>query len=336
MNRSIELMQNLNSFDPLQLTKKIEKSVIDGDKRKYRVFRLEPFYRQIATARGSGCNLKCNFCWTDPSRDDLKISGKFYSPEEVYDKLIEVSSNEYGKAIMSEYIRISGCEPTIGKDHLLSILEIVKREQYFSKGFLLETNGILLGTDENYVKDLSEFKDRLIIRLSFKAGTPELFEEKTGARKEFFDYPFYALHYLQKHNIPYALAAMSKDPEIMPSEERMGLLKRITDYGIDNLRKLEEEGTDLFGLTVKRLTISGINLDKLKTQEYLPIGVNEITKVAKELRISHRKALSYFLFRKKESNCVRCNRNNPWHGHGTENDLDERFGGIRGDINETK
>ena len=112
------LVKGFEPFDPIEVSKETERIVIDGNKRKYNLFRVERFYGQIATARGVGCNLRCGFCWISPSRDYPEKYGTFYSPQEVYDKLIEVSSSKRARTLMSEGVRISGCEPTLGMDHL--------------------------------------------------------------------------------------------------------------------------------------------------------------------------------------------------------------------------
>jgi len=302
--------------------------VIKGDKRKYLRFRVEHFYGQMATARGVGCNLRCGFCWINSSRDFPEDFGEFYSPHEVYDCLVEVSSNEYGRAIMSSYARTSGCEPSLGREHLLSLLRIFKKEGDF-KRFLLETNGILFGADETYVRELKEFRDNLVIRLSFKAGTSEAFERKTGAKAEFFDLPFYALSFFKKYEIPYVLAAMSKDPAIMPSNERKNLLKKIVSYGEENLDLLEEERADPFGITIKRLRQSGIvDMNKFRKEEYLPINPNKMREEAITCGMGNvglLRLLDLFLFNIDESSCVGCTEENPWHGHGVEDDLDPKL-----------
>ena len=305
------------AFDPIERSRQVEKVIINGDQRKYNTFRLEPFYGQIATARGVGCNLQCAFCWINPSKDHPENYGAFYSPQEVYDKLIEISSNRFGRAIMTSLVRISGCEPTLGKEHLLSFLELCKKEinnRRDFRGFLLETNGILLGNDEKYIKALSEFKEHLIVRLSFKAGTPEEFERKTGARKEFFDLPFRALESLKRYGFVYRLASMSQDPALMPPEERSSLLERIVHIGIENLSLLEEERTDLFGIAIRRLTERGIDLGQIGKRVYLslPNGISL-------------EELKNVTFETIESPCSGCTRNNPYHGHNTEDDLDEKL-----------
>ena len=64
------------------------------------------------------------------------------------------------------------------KDHLLQVLELVGTTDYL---FMLETNGILLGHDQNYSEELDRFRNNLHVRVSLKAGTPEGFQRRTGA-----------------------------------------------------------------------------------------------------------------------------------------------------------
>jgi len=46
-------------------------------------------------------------------------------------------------------LRVSGGEPTISRDHLLQLLELVEQTRYT---FILETNGILIGADKKYAQ----------------------------------------------------------------------------------------------------------------------------------------------------------------------------------------
>lgn len=335
------LAKNHEPFNPIELSEETQKIVINGNKRKYNLFRLEPFYGQIATARGVGCNLRCNFCWINPSRDYPEDYGSFYSPEEVHNKLIEISSNEYGRAIMSRTARISGCEPTLGIDHLFSLIEICKKEDGF-KRFLLETNGILLGYDKTIVKNLNKFENYLLVRLSFKAGTPKSFEKKTGAKAEYFDLPFRALEYLIEYKIPYSLAAMSQDPRIMPPEERRSLLKRIIDYSIENIDLLEEEKTDPFGITKTRLIKGGLvnSTTEIRKKVYEPIihSIKGAVEVNRRSEMSYEELIELGLkeeelkdlfetmeFKTLESPCIACTRKNHWHGHNINDDLDDKL-----------
>ena len=51
-------------------------------------------------------------------------------------------------------LRMTGNEPTIGKDHLFGILREVDKTSLL---FILETNGILIGHDRHYSEQLSAF-----------------------------------------------------------------------------------------------------------------------------------------------------------------------------------
>jgi uncharacterized Fe-S cluster-containing radical SAM superfamily protein len=73
-------------------------------------------YGGISTAYSCGCNLRCVFCFSGYPRDHPENTGKFYSPEEVAKALIECA-----KKSTSQKLRVTGCEPTIGKEHLLNI-----------------------------------------------------------------------------------------------------------------------------------------------------------------------------------------------------------------------
>jgi uncharacterized Fe-S cluster-containing radical SAM superfamily protein len=149
-------------------------------------------------------------------------------------------------------LRLSGCEPTIGKEHLLAVLRFVKESKY--PLFILETNGIILGNDRDYVKRLAEFKDKLYVRVSFKAATPEGFTQRTGAMGEFYELPFKALKYLLDEGIDARAAAMT-DSRIMPKEERKLLIQMLDeiDPKANYANTLEEEVIDAYDTTIKRL-----------------------------------------------------------------------------------
>ena len=67
-------------YDPIELTKKIEKIVSKNNEKKYYRFRPTGFYGGIATADTVGCNIRCKFCWSSNSVWDPKNIGQFYSP----------------------------------------------------------------------------------------------------------------------------------------------------------------------------------------------------------------------------------------------------------------
>ena len=120
--------------------------------------------------------------------------------------------------------------------------------------FILETNGILLGADRDYVKQLAEFKEKLYVRVSFKAATPEGFTQRTGAIGRYYELPFKALEYLLKEGI-YARAAAMTDSKVMPEEERRILIAKLSeiDRVANYAETLEEEQIDAYDTTIKRL-----------------------------------------------------------------------------------
>jgi uncharacterized Fe-S cluster-containing radical SAM superfamily protein len=223
------LAPGFKPFDPLELAKETERIVTregpEGLERKYTDFYAVPVYGGIATGYAAGCCLRCVYCWSNWSRDFPQRFGEFHSPGEVAQRLFKaaedgiVYSDHWRKIIPKvNKLRLSGCEPTLGKEHLLSVLEHVERSKYGL--FILETNGMLFGADRDYVKRVAEFASKLYVRVSFKATTPEGFTQRTGSIGECFELPFKALRYLLEEGI-YARAAAMTGSGVM-LEEREG------------------------------------------------------------------------------------------------------------------
>ena len=234
-------------IDPIELAAKTEKIVCDGTKKIYLRFGTTPDYGTgVATAYTSGCNLRCVFCWASETRDNLEISKNFYSPEEVFENLSEIVK----KHPKIDKVRISDGEPTIGRQHLMELIELVEKSD-ISK-FILETNGTLLGKDESYVSDLSKFR-KILVRVGLKGGTPEAFSKITNALPEAFELPFQAIRNLYKYKVPFSIAAMSGDPRFMTPIERISLIVKLGTIDPALVLKLEEEFTILFPTTRKRL-----------------------------------------------------------------------------------
>jgi uncharacterized Fe-S cluster-containing radical SAM superfamily protein len=257
------LTPGFKPFDPLELAKETERIVTregpEGLERKYVGIYSAPVYRGIATGYAAGCCLRCIYCWSNWSRDFPEKFGEFYSPGEVAERLFKAAEEgitalgwERFRHLKVNKLRLSGCEPTIGKEHLLSVLEYVKNSKYTL--FILETNGILFGSDRNYVKQLSEFASKLYVRVSFKAATPEGFAQRTGAIGEYYELPFKALKYLLDEGIDARAAAMT-DPRVMPEEERKILIEKLNeiDPAANYSAMLEEEQIDAYDTTIKRL-----------------------------------------------------------------------------------
>jgi uncharacterized Fe-S cluster-containing radical SAM superfamily protein len=225
--------------------------------RKYTGVYSAPVYRGIATGYAVGCCLRCIYCWADWSRDFPECFGKFYSPKKIAQALFNAAEQgitspgwERFGGMKIHKLRLSGCEPTLGKAHLLSTLEHVAESKY--PLFILETNGILLGSDRDYVKELARFAEKLYVRVSLKAATPEGFTQRTGAIGECYELPFKALTYLFEEGI-FSRAAAMTDPEVMSRKERKILIKKLDTIDPTLGRELEEEQIDVYETTMSRL-----------------------------------------------------------------------------------
>jgi len=256
------LTPGFKPYNPLELSRETEKIVTrlgsDGLERKYTDFYSVPVYRGIATGYAAGCCLRCIYCWSNWSRDFPERFGEFYSPKDVAQRLFKAAEDgivysDYWRKLIPKVnkLRLSGCEPTLGKEHLLLVLQHVERSKY--PLFILETNGILFGADRDYVKKIAKFASKIYVRISFKAATPEDFTQRTGAIGKYYILPFNALKHLLDEGV-FARAAAMTDPKIMPKDERKILIEKLSEidprYGKG---ELEEEAIDAYDTTVKRL-----------------------------------------------------------------------------------
>lgn len=227
-------------YDPIKLSTKTESIVIKGNLKKYYRFRPTGFYGGIATADTVGCNLRCKFCWSSNSVWNTKNLGKFYSPEDVADILSIIASKKgYNQ------LRISGGEPTIGRKHLITLLENIDSKYIF----ILETNGILLGKDITYVEELSKFQN-IHVRVCFKGCNSEEFSMLTGAEKG-FENQIKALEYLKdkKMNFNIALVSTKKD--------KKQFYNKLIEMDLGKIM-IEDEEIKLYPLVRKRLYDEGI------------------------------------------------------------------------------
>ena len=244
------LMPGFEPFDPLWLARETERVVCRGDERKYTAFYATGVYAGIATGYVVGCCLRCYYCWSGFERDFPEFFGRFFGPEEAMRK-IEEAARRYGV----KKARISGGEPTLCRRHLLGLLEAFQETDL--RLFILETNGILFGADRSYVRALSRF-ERIHVRVSLKAGTPEGFTARTGGSPEAFELPFRAIEALLDEGVSFHVAAMT-DPRIMPRGERRELIARLAELDKALAANLEEEVCDPYETTLVRMAAYGLD-----------------------------------------------------------------------------
>jgi uncharacterized Fe-S cluster-containing radical SAM superfamily protein len=173
-------------YDPLELARHTVRLVCQNDRRKYYRFRPARFYGGIATADCLGCNLRCAFCWAWSQLHRIHRLGEFYPPEEVARRLAKIARRKG-----FSQVRLSGHEPTLAMPHLLEVLQHLPPHL----DFILETNGIILGAEPFWSRELAAFP-RVFARVSLKGCTPEEFSRLTGARPEAFHLQLQALEHL--------------------------------------------------------------------------------------------------------------------------------------------
>jgi uncharacterized Fe-S cluster-containing radical SAM superfamily protein len=202
--------------DPLERHREIEKLVVQkrvgGDLKKYYRFRQDRWYGGVITADTAGCGLTCNFCWvrSDALRDG-RGPGEFLAPNQVAEKILTLLKEK-----KLTQARISGGEPTIGRAHLIPLLNILQKNRLH---FILETNGILLGADESYAEELAVYSF-IHVRVSLKGCNEQEFTRLTGADPKGFHLQLAALKNLLK-------AGVKVHPAVMVSFSRKESVDRL-------------------------------------------------------------------------------------------------------------
>jgi len=231
-------------YDPVKRASETASIVCDDDRRKYYRFRPARFYGGIATADCVGCCLRCIFCWSWREVVRPENYGEFYSTEEVSGRLTRIARKE-----RFNQVRVSGNEPTIGREHLLKVLELIPSDIQF----ILETNGILIGHDKTYAEDLSRFEN-LYVRVSLKGTNEEEFSTLTGAEPSGFTLQLQALENLYRAGVNVHPAAMVS---FSPRENIQALTKRLRRIH-PSFEDVEIEELVLYGDLEERLRRSNI------------------------------------------------------------------------------
>lgn len=216
-------------FDPVKLAQETEELVCRDIRRTYYRFRPARFYGGISTGDCVGCCLRCAFCWSWRQVERPTKFGDLHTPEDVASRLISVATSNGFRQV-----RISGCEPTIGRAHLLRVLEFVPARF----GFVLETNGILLGADKSYAEELGEHSN-VHVRVSLKGASEEEFSRLTGAVPEAFSLQLQALRNLADAGVkahPACMVSFSTPENIARLRERLAEISpAFSDFEVEEL-----------------------------------------------------------------------------------------------------
>lgn len=241
----------MSPYDPLVRHKAVEKLVtreVGGfQERKYWRFRFGRWYGGIVTADAVGCGLTCKFCWvSDRIVSKPAETGDFYSSGKVAEILVGMAEKRGVR-----WLRVSGGEPTIGKQHLLLLLE---RLQGCGLLFILETNGILIGYDSNYAEKLAQYPF-VHVRVSLKGCNEREFTMLTNAKEKGFKLQLKALENLVKNDVSCHPAVMRS---FSPRRTFQELLERLRQIHPKLAEELEVEELILYPNVVRKIRRHGL------------------------------------------------------------------------------
>jgi uncharacterized Fe-S cluster-containing radical SAM superfamily protein len=141
--------------------------------------------------------------------------GTLYPPEKAFNRLYSI-----GKKKGYRQMRLSGQEPTIGREHLIKLLRLVDNTDF---RFILETNGILIGHEKDYAENLAGFKN-LHVRVSLKGTNENEFSALTGAIPEAFSLQIKSLENLVSAGVschPSVMVSFSQPENVRKLSERL-------------------------------------------------------------------------------------------------------------------
>ncbi len=231
-----------DGYDPIALTKATEKVVIRGNMRKYaNLARNLRFYGGTTSATEVGCNLRCKFCFSDKPVRRPHSTGRFYTPQQVFNALKKNAQRNGNKLISA-----SASEGTLGRQHLFELLDLVDKSEFI---YILETNGMTLGNDHDFAMQLSKFKN-LHVRVSIKGTNKDEYVQLTGAMSRSYDLPYKALEHLISAGVSCNACIMISfsTPENIQKAEQ-----RLADIRPGLLKSLEKEHITLFPKVRQRL-----------------------------------------------------------------------------------
>ncbi len=243
-------------YDPVKRAEETARIVSRGNQRRYYRFRPARFYGGIGTADCLGCCLRCLFCWSWDKVVRPGSYGTFYSPHQVAGNLTNIA---YKKGFRQ--VRISGNEPTLARDHLLQVLGQIPSDILF----ILETNGILIGHDATYARDLSRFEN-LYVRVSMKGTSEAEFTRLTGAEPAGFGLQIQALENMARFNVtghPAVMVSFSSPENIKALRARLSEIK-------EDFEDFEVEELVLYGKVEERLMKAGLVYDTVHEPACIP------------------------------------------------------------------
>lgn len=212
------------------------------------------------------CNLECEMCFAkETEENDLTL----LQIEKMMDFYMDCENGE------AEILQISGGEPTLHKD-ILEIIKMAKEKEF--KYVMLNTNGIRIAEDEEFVKELSKFKGGFEVYLQFDGLSDDIY--KKLRHENLLETKKKAIKNLSKYGIPTTLVATISETV---NENVIG---EIVVYGMKEkcVRGVNFQPLSYYGEkapTLERATLSSI-LNKIEKQtnkmimqrDFIPLPCN--------------------------------------------------------------
>ena len=198
------------------------------------------------------CNLRCPLCYADAGE------GEFLTLDNIEKMMDFFQDSEGGQA---EILQISGGEPTIHPD-IINILKMAKVKKF--KYVMLNTNGLRIAEDEEFVRELQQFVGGFEVYLQFDGFKTSTYKQLRG--EDILDKKKKAIDNLARYKIPTTLVS-SISAGI--NDDEVG---EIFLYGLKQpyVRGINYQPVSFFGRTDltaerSRVTLSGI-LKRLEQQ----------------------------------------------------------------------
>ena len=214
------------------------------------------------------CDLKCNVCYADSDKGD------FLSLEKIEQMMDFWKDSEYGNA---EILQFSGGEPTT-HPQIIEIIKMARLKEF--KYIMLNTNGLRIANDEDFVFELSKFSGGFEVYLQFDGFRNQTHNYFRG--KDLMQVKKKAIDNLTKYKIPTTLVCTV---EKGINDDEVG---QIVEYGVNTkyIRGINFQPISYLGRIHKtnihdRITLSGI-INKIEKQtngmilkdDFIPLPCN--------------------------------------------------------------
>lgn len=216
----------------------------------------------------SKCNLHCPICYANCSGDGVDL------PLETIEKMVDFYiDSEGGKA---EILQISGGEPTLHND-ILKVIAMCKQKNIGH--IMLNTNGIRIAEDIEFVKELASFIEGFEIYLQFDSFQEGSYENLRGI--SLLEYKKKAIANLNQYNIPTTLVCTVKQgvndnevSDIINYGLTTSCVRGVNFQPVARFGNYEDGSADSYTVSSIIRLISETSNGILKAEDFVPLPCN--------------------------------------------------------------